>query len=93
LVEQKIRVAKWIVGRGLSCRAERQRVEVGVRSPCVVEGYVATDRLSCLADTVIGTQIDFLVLDRSPEALDKDVVSPGALASIPEPVRSRRCLG
>ena len=89
-LEQKFRVAKWIVGRGLSCRAERQRVEVGliggasvkgyVRSLCVVEGDVSTDRLSCLADTFVGMQIDFLVLDCSPEALDEDVVSPGALA-------------
>ena len=89
-LEQKFRVAKWIVGRGLSCRAERQRVEVGlirgasvkgyVRSLCVVEGDVSTDRLSCLADTFVGMQIDFLVLDCSPEALDEDVVSPCALA-------------
>ena len=49
-----------------------------VRSSCVVEGDVAADRLPCLADTVIGTQIDFLVLDGSPEALNEDVVSPGA---------------
>ena len=51
--EQNLRVVKWIVGRGLCCRAERQRVRVGlirgaavkgcVRSPCVVEGDVAAD--------------------------------------------------
>src|SRR5271166_5812519 len=51
--EQNFRVVKWIVGRGLCCRAERQRVRVGlirgaavkgcVRSPCVVEGDVAAD--------------------------------------------------
>src|SRR5262245_29838483 len=51
-----------------------------MRSPCVVEGDVAVDRLPCLADAVIGVQIDFLVLDGSPEALDEDVVSPCALA-------------
>jgi len=51
--EQNFRITKWIVGRGLSCRAKRQRVEVGliwgaavkgcVRSPCVVEGEVTAD--------------------------------------------------
>ena len=75
---------------GLSCCAERQRIEVGlirgaavksdVGSLCVVEGDVASDRLPCFADAFIGVQIDFLVLDGSPEALDKDIVSPCALA-------------
>jgi hypothetical protein len=36
--------------------------------------------LPCFFDAIIGTQIDFLVLDGSPEALDKNVVSPCALA-------------
>ena len=64
--EQNFRVAKWIVGPGLSCRTERQRVEVGligstsvkgcVRSPSIVEGDVVTDRLLCLADAFVGMQ-------------------------------------
>ena len=37
-------------------------------------------RSLCLADAVIGMQIDFLVLDDSPQALDKNIVSPRALA-------------
>ena len=51
--EQNFRVVKWIVGRGLCCGAERQRVRVGlirgaagkgcVRSPCVVEGDEPAD--------------------------------------------------
>ena len=32
--------------------------------------------MPCFFDAIIGTQIDFLVLDGSPEALDKNVVSP-----------------
>ncbi len=35
--------------------------------------------MPCFFDAIIGTQIDFLVLDGSPEALDKNVVSPCAL--------------
>jgi hypothetical protein len=52
-------------------------VKSNVRSLCVVEGDIAGDRLPCFADAFIGVQIDFLVLDGSPEALDEDVVSPG----------------
>src|SRR5262249_56832990 len=37
-------------------------------------------RSLCLADAVIGMQIDLLVLDDSPQALDKNIVSPRALA-------------
>ena len=47
-----------------------------VRSSCIVEGDVAADRLPCLADAFIGVQIDFLVLDGSPEALDEDARRP-----------------
>jgi len=36
--------------------------------------------LPCFFDAIIGTQIDFLVLDGSPKALDKNVVSLCALA-------------
>src|SRR5260370_3643828 len=74
----------------LRWHAEGQWVEVGliwgaavkgcVRSSCVVEGDVAANRLPCFADAVIGVQIDFFVLDGSPEALDEDIVSPRALA-------------
>ena len=52
-----------------------------IESPCVVEGDVAADRLPRFFDAIIGTQIDFLVLDGSPgSAFDKNVVSPCALA-------------
>ena len=52
-----------------------------MRSSFVVEGAVAADRLACFADAFIGVQIDFLILDGSPETLDEDVVSTRAFAS------------
>jgi hypothetical protein len=55
-------------------------VKGGVRPSAVVEVEVAGDRLSGFADAVVGVQIDLLVLDGAPEALDEDVVPPGALA-------------
>src|SRR4051812_155385 len=46
----------------------------------IVEGQVPADRGAGLADRVIGSEVDLLVLDRPPEPLDEDVVAPGALA-------------
>ena len=38
-----------------------------------------------LADRVVGPEINLLILDRSPEPLDEDVVAPGALAVHADP--------
>src|SRR5271169_2543722 len=49
-------------------------------APAVVEAQVTADRGAGLADAVVGPQIDLLVLDAAPQALDEHVVAPGALA-------------
>ena len=51
-----------------------------MRAPAVIKGEIAADRGARLGNAGIGAQVDFLVLDRPPEALDEDVVAPGALA-------------
>ena len=56
----------------------RSRLECGPRA--IVEVQIPADRGAGLADAVVGVQIDLLVLDRSPDPLDEDVVAPGALA-------------
>src|SRR3954449_8493634 len=82
----------WISGAlpGLGCHGLRQPIEVGlvrrlpvkagVGSPPIVEGQVSADRGPGLADRVVGPEIHLLVLDRSPEPLNEDVVAPSALA-------------
>src|SRR3954470_2633892 len=75
---------------GLGCCGLRQPGEVGLvrrlpvkarmRSPSIVEGQVSADRGPGLADRVVGPEINLLVLDRSPEPLDEDVVPPRASA-------------
>src|SRR5215218_8577761 len=75
---------------GLGCHGLRQPGEVGLvrrlpakarmGSPPIVEGQVSADRGPGLADRVVGPEIHLLVLDRSPEPLNEDVVPPGALA-------------
>src|SRR5260221_13846001 len=72
------------------CRDLRQIAEVGVigrsgvkarmRSLTVVEVEIAADRRTCLADAVIGLEIDFFIFDRAPQSLDEDVVAPGPFA-------------
>src|SRR5215213_8927792 len=49
-------------------------------SPSIVEGQVSPDRGAGLADRVVGPEINLLVLDRSPEPFDEDVVAPRASA-------------
>src|SRR3977135_1474216 len=46
----------------------------------IVEAEVTSDRAARLADGIVGSQIDLLVLDRPPQPLAEDVVAPGALA-------------
>ena len=48
----------------------------GMRAALIVEHEVLADAGPRIADAVIGMQIDLLVLDRLPEPLDEDVVSP-----------------
>src|SRR4249919_541141 len=51
-----------------------------MRSAAVVEAEILADRGAGLGDRVVSSQVDLLVLDRSPEPLDEDVVAPGTLA-------------
>src|SRR5262249_40281017 len=71
----------------LDCRAERQRVAVGLVGRASVnarmgppEVDVAAERSSRLTDAVVGPQIHLLVFDAAPEALEKHVVAPRAPA-------------
>ncbi len=41
---------------------------------------VSADRSAGVADAVVGSQVDLLVLDAAPQALDEHVVAPCALA-------------
>jgi len=49
-----------------------------MRTPLIVEVQIAINRGRRLAYTVVGLQINLLVLDRSPQPLDKHVVTPDA---------------
>ena len=51
-----------------------------MRAAMIVKGEIATDRAARLADAIVGSQVDLLVFDASPQALDEHVVSPGASA-------------
>src|SRR5450759_5941446 len=51
-----------------------------MRPAAIIEVQVAADRSAGLADIVVGSQVDLLVLDATPQPLDEDVVPPGALA-------------
>src|ERR1035441_1646235 len=54
--------------------------QTGVRASGVVELDVARDLASGFANRLVGVQVDVLVFERTPEALDEDVVAPAALA-------------
>ncbi len=47
-----------------------------MRPPTVVEAEVVPDRGAGLGNAGIGPQVDLLVFDGPPEALDEDVVAP-----------------
>jgi hypothetical protein len=51
-----------------------------MRPLAIVEVQIPTERSTCLVNCVVGMQIDFLVLDRSPQSLDKDIITPRAAA-------------
>ena len=53
-----------------------------MRSPDVLEREVTPEAGRCGRDGVVSVQVHFLVLERAPEPLDEDVVTPGA-APIP----------
>src|SRR5687768_8440583 len=48
--------------------------------PAVVKSGILADRSTGLSDTVVGFEKHLLVFDAAPEPLDKDVVTPRALA-------------
>ena len=60
----------------IGCHAVKARV----RSSCVVEVQIASDRGAGLADAVVGAQIHLLVFDAAPQPLDEHVVAPGPFA-------------
>src|SRR5215218_9721138 len=51
-----------------------------MRSAGVVKAEISADRGAGLGDRVVSSEVDLLVLDRSPEPLNEDVVAPGTLA-------------
>ena len=51
-----------------------------MRATAVVEGQIAADPGTGFRDAGIGPQVDLLVFDGPPEALDEDIVAPGPLA-------------
>ena len=52
----------------------------GMAAIAVVEIEVLGDVRPGVADAVVGSQVDTLILDRTPQPLDEDVVAPGTLA-------------
>src|ERR1700719_206685 len=56
----------------------RSRVKARMRTPAIVEVQISSERGACLADAVVGPQVDLLVCDRTPQPLDKNIVAPGA---------------
>src|SRR5260370_5154735 len=51
-----------------------------MRSSCVVKVEIPADRISCLGDSFVGSQIDLLVFDAAPQPLNEHVVPPGPFA-------------
>ena len=75
---------------GLGRRAERRKIEVGLIrgavvkarmwATAIVEVEISADRATGLADAFIGSQIDLLVFDATPQPLNEHVVPPGPFA-------------
>lgn len=85
------RAARWVTDDSSCCRPDFWQVakvglirwyaaEAAVRPARVVEREVSFQPSLGLRNAVVGVQIDLVVLDRTPQALDKDVVAPAALA-------------
>src|SRR5258708_15913377 len=51
-----------------------------MRTSAVVKFEIPADRMSCLADGFVGSQIDLLVFDAAPQSFDEHIVPPSALA-------------
>src|SRR3954465_11198808 len=51
-----------------------------MRSAGIVEAEIPADRGARLSDRVVSSEVDLLVLDRSPEPLAETVVAPGPFA-------------
>src|SRR5690606_4767562 len=51
-----------------------------MRAAAVVEAKLSSDSGADFRDAGIGPQVDFLVFDGPPEALDEDVVTPGTFS-------------
>src|SRR5467141_238910 len=51
-----------------------------MRSSSVVKVEIPADRISCLGDGFVGSQIDLLVFDAAPQPLNEHVVPPGPFA-------------
>src|SRR5688500_20133202 len=51
-----------------------------MRSAAIIEAEISADRGAGLGDRVVSSEVDLLVLDRSPEPLDENVVAPRTLA-------------
>ena len=51
-----------------------------MRSAGIVEVEVTANRSAGLGDCVVGLQINLLVFDRSPKALDEDIITPRSFA-------------
>jgi hypothetical protein len=60
----------------------RLPVKARMRSPAVVKRQIAADRCPCLGNAFGGMQINLLLIDRPPKALDKNIVPPGTLPSM-----------
>ena len=51
-----------------------------MRAPLIVKSQILAKRNASFGDVVVGAQIDLLVLDATPQALDKNIISRGAFA-------------
>ena len=56
----------------------------------IVEAELSPDRGTGLGDAGVGSQVDLLVFDGPPEALNQDIVPPGALSVHADPDLPRR---
>src|SRR5271166_4283074 len=65
-------------------------VKARMRPLAVVEPPIPTDRAARLGDTVVGAQVDLLILDRTPQPFDEHIVAPGPAPIHADPDRVLR---
>ena len=58
----------------------RARAKARMRAPAVVEIQITAEASAGFSNAGISVQIDFLILHRAPEPLDKHIVTPSSLA-------------